>query len=59
MTPLTQYEDVFHADGMINYEFCRRLIAMAERRGWLKRSRWLTDAERNQIIKDRKGTHVS
>lgn len=45
------YQDIYRADGTLNYEYCRWLIQHAEQRGWLKRSRWLTQNEINAAIK--------
>lgn len=51
-------QDIYHSDGTINYEYCRWLIGHAERQGWLKRSRWMSPAEVNAVLNQRKETHA-
>lgn len=43
--------DVFNSDGTLNVDYIRRLVDVAEKRGWLKRSRWLTEPERNAALR--------
>lgn len=47
--------DIYHSDGTLNYGYIKWLVAFAEKRGWLKRTRWLNKHEVQNALAQGKG----